>query len=246
MMKKYGKTSPPINWRDIISIDNDNYFSGNTNNPQIHYINRTEKFLDKFQSSKFGQEKLYQIQMKYQNKKLNIGFNDNFRSVTFPDGQITIDVRDEDSLAFIDQNSCEPKNMSIERILTHELIHAADPRIELRKDNKEECHNTLVEEYATIRTDKYGKLHAPEFGKRAAYKNCVSASKKDTFFKTEQGNAIDLIKNNPELQEKINDIVINLKSTMKSCVDEIKNFNGIKLPITHNIPTSTYNTFIPR
>ena len=229
------KETPPIEWKDIITLDKFNYFTGNVETKPEVYFTQIEAFFDEFQTTNFGQEKLAQIRQKYGDKKLEISLNDSFQSVTFSNGQISIDVRDEKSLAFLDPNTCEPKEMSIERILTHELIHAADPRIELGKNNQEECHDKLVEEYATTETDKYAKLHAPQFGERAAYSNIVSASEKDNLLKTEQGSAIDLLKNDPSLQEEINDIVINVKSLMESCIDEVKDFNGIKLPISNGI-----------
>lgn len=223
------KASPndlPIEWCDIISIDNDNHFSDNVSNPEI-YISRVENFLDEFQKTDFGQDVFLNIRQKYGEKKLEISLNDDFGSMTFPSGNISISIQDECDLSFIDQDSNEFQKMPLERILVHELIHASDPRVEIGKDNKEECHKILVEEYATSQTDKYSRLHKPEFGQRVAYDNIIP--------KNEQDTSISTLVNNPEIRKKIRTAVTNVQLEIASCTDTIKDFNGTELPISLKI-----------
>lgn len=231
---------PPIKWEDVVSIDKNNYFSGNVYAKPEVYVKRIEKFLDQFQETENGQEILSRVKHKYGDSKVSIGINDYFTSMIFPDGEITIDVREENSLAFIDQNSSKPMSIPLERIILHELIHASDPRIKIGQENKDKCHSTLIENYAVSIVDKYSKECAPEFGIRASYDNMVGATKTDNQFQTITEDPIKLIKNSPELQRKIQASVANIKSVVESCTDTTEIFNDIALPISKSNKIEKY------
>lgn len=222
-----------INWRDTIQLLYDPYFSGNVDLPSQHYIERIETFLDEFQRTPFGQDILRSVQKKYGTDEvlersgtnmLRIGVNDNFRSATLSDGQITLDVRDETSLAFIDQNTGNPMLMLMERTLVHELVHAADPKIEIYQNNQEHCHAVAVEEYATQQTDFYGQQYAPYFGVRGVYGNIANAEERDKLFSIEQnGDPIAMINNDPSVRAEIQDAIESVAGQIAACSEGTHN-----------------------
>jgi hypothetical protein len=223
---------PKIQWTEVISISQDNWFSGNVNVPPEFYVDKIENFLNDFEKTEFGQNVLNRIKNKYTDSCLEISVNDFLRSMLFVDGNITLDVRDDKSTAFINLDNCEPMLFPFERGVLHELIHASDPRIKIGEDNQDKCHTLLVEEFAVSETDKYARTYANEFGTRGTYGNAIVSSEPNELLGEQQGDPLCFLEENPHLKEKILGLVETVKSDIEICTYETHNFQGLQLPVS--------------
>jgi hypothetical protein len=201
-----------IHWRDVI------VFSEHPTDGEDHRVGRAqlEAFFDKLEKTPEGQDLLGRIQKKYSDPnlqghfaglpKLEISMNNNFRSVTFPSGQITIDTRDPEWSAFIDQRTGKIMHNTLEKIALHELFHAGDPRIKIGADNQNPYLSTVVEEGATRFADDWGKKYMPEWGVHGAYENWAG-KKPEKIFDEPGRDGAEMLAGDAALREKIADLV---------------------------------------
>lgn len=214
-----------LNWRDVLTLEEPDLFFFEQRSPeQAHEaFQKIESFLDFVEVTPTGQEMLQAIQEKYAPRehmniaggaKPTIGLNDNFRSVTWPDGNVSIDIRDPDYHAFIDQKSGGAVPLSMERMVFHELVHAADPKVGF-EDEQSSDRSTIVEEYATLQTDKFGREFMPNFGVRGVYGN-VAGKCPQPFFDDPGENGMEILKHDSELREEIQGLVETVDERVKS------------------------------
>jgi|GEM_PF-6281290 len=220
-----------LNWRDVITLEEPNLFFFEQSSPEQvqEAFQQIEEFLDFVEVTPKGQEMLHAIQEKYAPRehmniaggaKLEIGLNDNFRSATWSDGNISIDIRFPDYHAFIDQRSGEAVPFNMERMVFHELVHAADPRVGFNDDNKGPDYDTVVEEFATSQTDEFGREVMPAFGVRGAYGN-DAGSCPEPIFDDPGMDGIKILEQNSALRGKIQGLVETVDERVKDAQQKL-------------------------
>lgn len=168
-----------ISWRDVIELRReDTLVSSSVSKGVIDDAYRKmENFLDVFESTEMGQEKLRAIREKYSAREnaedgnmLLIRCQSGESSLTRLDGNIGINPEDSKYLAFIDQNTKQPQSFSLESILAHELMHAADPKFGFDRAKTPDLE-TVQEEHAVAETDRFARTYMPSLGIRGSSEN---------------------------------------------------------------------------
>lgn len=228
-----------ISWRDVIELRREEFLisSDVPKNVVDDAYRRMEDFLDVFEGTDMGQEKLRAIQEKYQAREntdggstLVIRCQSLSKSGVRPDGNIGINPEDPQYLAFIDQNTKQPQFLSLERILAHELMHAADPK--LRFDNSKTSDEEIIqEEYAVSETDRFSRTYMPNLGIRRTYEN-MAGQIPDSSQGREGENGVLVLKVEEDKVREINEAIQSVDQRVRDAETRLRSSPAPEEPQT--------------
>ncbi len=164
-------TAVHVNWEDHFRFDFSRLSPEYSEEEIAEIALRVTTVLNDFESSDIGQFHLSRLQEKFGDAPVTLRLHEQTED-GYKDHAIDLSVRS--GWGFLDQNSQSFMEMPLERMLIHEVIHAADPNMPIGPFVYNDDWKTMCEEYATLQTDEFAERFRPDLGNRGAYANAIN------------------------------------------------------------------------